>query len=198
VMTDADGTLYDGDQLLYIIARHRRERGILRGGVVGTQMTNLGLEHALEKIGVPFARAKVGDRYVLELLQERGWQLGGENSGHIVFLDKHTTGDGIVSALLVLDALAEAGMTLKEAAADITLYPQILINIAVKERFDFAANGQIRQAVSDAERDLDGSGRVLLRASGTEPLIRVMVEGKTESKVRHWAEAIAAAVRGAC
>jgi phosphoglucosamine mutase len=198
IMTDASGTIYDGDQLLYIIARHRRTRGILRGGVVGTQMTNLGLEHALQALGVEFARAKVGDRYVLEMLQERGWQLGGENSGHIVFLDKHTTGDGIVSALLVLDALAEAGLTLEQAVADLTMYPQILINVAVKERFDFGAHCGVQQALADAERDLDGAGRVLLRASGTEPLIRVMVEGKAESKVKRWAETIADAVRGAC
>ena len=198
VMADSSGKLYDGDQLLYIIARHRKTRGILRGGVVGTQMTNLGLEHALEKMAVPFARAKVGDRYVLEMLHERGWQLGGENSGHIVFLDKHTTGDGIVSALLVLDALAEAGTTLAQAAADMALYPQTLINVAVKERFDFATHREVQKAMADAERDLDGAGRVLLRASGTEPVIRVMVEGATQAKVERWAETIADAVRKAC
>ena len=197
VMTDSEGNVYDGDQLLYIIAKHRRARGILRGGVVGTLMSNLGFEHALQKLDVPFARAAVGDRYVLELLNERGWQLGGENSGHIVFLDKHTTGDGIVSALLVLDALAEAGMSLAEATRDVTMYPQILINVAIRERFDFASHALVKKAVADAERDLDGSGRVLLRASGTEPLIRVMVEGSVESKVRHWAESIAEAVRNA-
>ena len=198
VMADAAGNLYDGDQLLYVIAKHRRARGILRGGVVGTQMSNLGLEHALHKLDVPFARAKVGDRYVLEMLDERGWQLGGENSGHIVFLDKHTTGDGIVSALLVLDALAESGTTLERAAADVTLYPQVLINVAVKERFDFEAHRGVQQALADAERDLDGAGRVLLRASGTEPVIRVMVEGEADNKVQRWAETIAQAVREAC
>ena len=198
VMADSSGQLYDGDQLLYIIAQHRKARGILRGGVIGTQMTNLGLEHALEKMAVPFARAKVGDRYVLEMLHERGWQLGGENSGHIVFLDKHTTGDGIVSALLVLDALAEAGTTLAQAAAGMALYPQILINVAVKERFDFEKHREVQKALADAERDLDGAGRVLLRASGTEPLIRVMVEGTTQAKVERWAETIADAVRKAC
>jgi phosphoglucosamine mutase len=197
IMADAAGRLYDGDQLLYVIARHRHARGILRGGVVGTQMSNLGLEHALGKMDVAFARAKVGDRYVLEMLNERGWQLGGENSGHIVFLDKHTTGDGIVSALLVLDALAEAGTTLREAAGGMTLYPQVLINVAMKERFDFARHDGVQQALADAERDLDGSGRVLLRASGTEPLVRVMVEGHVEAKVRLWAETIADAVRKA-
>jgi phosphoglucosamine mutase len=195
VMADSQGNLYDGDQLLYIIARHRRTRGILRGGVIGTLMSNLGLEHALKKIDVPFARANVGDRYVLEMLQEHGWQLGGENSGHIVCLDKHTTGDGIVSALLVLDALAEDRTTLDRAAADMTLYPQILINVAVTRRFDFAAHAGVQHALAQAERDLNGTGRVLLRASGTEPVIRVMVEGAVKAKVQRWAEAIADAVR---
>ncbi len=195
IMSDAAGKLYDGDQLLFIIAQHRQARGILRGGVVGTQMSNLGLEHALEKLEVPFARAKVGDRYVLEMLQERSWQLGGENSGHIVFLDKHTTGDGIVSALLVLDALAEAALTLEQAASAMTLYPQILINVRVKERFDFDKDDGVQQALSDAQSDLAAGGRVLLRASGTEPLIRVMVEGREAVQVRHWAETIAQAVR---
>jgi phosphoglucosamine mutase len=195
IMADSQGHLYDGDQLLYIIARHRRSRGILRGGVVGTLMSNLGLEHALKKLEVPFARAKVGDRYVLEMLQERGWQLGGENSGHIVCLDKHTTGDGIVSALLVLDALAEARTTLDEAVGGMALYPQKLVNVAVKRRFDFAADEGVQHALEAAERDLNGTGRVLLRASGTEPVIRVMVEGSLEAKVQHWAQAIADAVR---
>lgn len=198
VMVDAAGKLYDGDQLLYVIARHRQAHGILRGGVVGTQMTNLALEHAFGKMGLPFARAKVGDRYVLEMLQERDWQLGGENSGHIVFLDKHTTGDGIVSALLVLDALVEAGVTLEQATADLVMYPQVLINVAVKERFDFASHDGVQRAVQHAEQALDGAGRVLLRASGTEPLIRVMVEGSGEAKVRQCAESIADAVRQAC
>jgi len=146
---------------------------------------------------VPFARAAVGDRYVLEMLYDRGWQLGGENSGHIVFLDKHTTGDGIVSALLVLDALAESGETLGEAASGMTLYPQILINVAVKQKFDFSTHRGIQQALKDAERDLEGGGRVLLRASGTEPVIRVMVEGQADQKVQRWAETIAQAVREA-
>ncbi len=195
LMADAQGNLYDGDQLLYIIARHRKEAGTLAGGVVGTQMSNLGLEHAIRALSIPFARAAVGDRYVLEMLQARGWQLGGENSGHIVCLDKHTTGDGIVSALQVLSALASARTTLAQAASPVVLYPQILINVAVKKGFDFAADRAVRQAVAEAEQDLDSSGRVLLRASGTEPVIRVMVEGKVEKKVKRWAETIARAVR---
>jgi len=197
VMADADGRLYDGDQLLYVIVRHRHQLGELRGGVAGTLMTNLGFEHALGKLKVPFARARVGDRYVLELLQERGWQLGGENSGHIICLDKHTTGDGIVSALQVLQALVDAKTTLARAAAAVTLYPQVMINVAVKKRFDFLKHRGIRQAVAEAEKDLDGSGRVLIRPSGTEPVIRVMVEGQSGPRVKRWAESIAEAVRGA-
>jgi phosphoglucosamine mutase len=198
VMADSEGKLYDGDQLLYIIARHRHKTGELTGGIVGTQMTNLGLEHALAQLSIPFARAKVGDRYVLEMLNERGWQLGGENSGHIVCLDKHTTGDGIVSALQVLRALVSDGATLIDAAAPMALYPQVLINVAVKQGFDLTSHLQVQKAVADAEHDLDGAGRVLLRASGTEPVIRVMVEGKAGVKVKGWAETIAQAVREAC
>lgn len=194
LMADAKGNLYDGDQLLYIIARHRREEGALVGGVVGTQMSNLGLEHAFRDLSIPFARAQVGDRYVLEMLHERGWQLGGENSGHIVCLDRHTTGDGIVSALQVLSALASGRTTLAQAASPIVLYPQVLINVPVKQRVDFAADRGVQQAVAQAEHDLDGNGRVLLRASGTEPVFRVMVEGKVGKKVKRWAETIARAV----
>jgi phosphoglucosamine mutase len=194
IMADAEGTLYDGDQLLYIVARHRQLEGELTGGVVGTQMSNLGLEHALGQLSIPFARARVGDRYVLEMLQERGWQLGGENSGHIVCLDKHTTGDAIVSALQVLRALSADGATLGKVAAAVSLYPQVLINVAVNRGFDPASNAAVTRAIADAERELDGNGRVLLRASGTEPVIRVMVEGKPAPKVRHWAETIAKAV----
>jgi phosphoglucosamine mutase len=194
IMADAEGALYDGDQLLYIVARHRQLEGELTGGVVGTQMSNLGLEHALEQLSIPFARARVGDRYVLEMLQERGWQLGGENSGHIVCLDKHTTGDAIVSALQVLRALSADGATLGKAAAAVSLYPQVLINVSVNRGFDPASHAAVNQVIAEAERELDGSGRVLLRASGTEPVIRVMVEGKAAPKVRHWAETIAKAV----
>ncbi|MBX9811055.1 MAG: phosphoglucosamine mutase [Burkholderiales bacterium] len=195
VMADAAGRLYDGDQLLYVIARHRHKLGELKGGVAGTLMTNLGFEHALAKLKVPFARARVGDRYVLELLQERGWQLGGENSGHIVCLDKHTTGDGIVSALQVLQALVEAKTTLAKAAAAVTLYPQVLINVAVKKRLDFFKHQEVQRAVTQAEKDLAGTGRVLIRASGTEPVIRVMVEGEPRKRIAQAAQAIADAVR---
>ncbi len=197
VMVDSSGQIYDGDQLLYVIASHRHAAGLLSGGVVGTQMSNLGFEHALGKLGIEFLRAKVGDRYVLELMQEKDWRLGGENSGHIVCLDLHTTGDGIVSALQVLRALAERKATLDKAAAPVALYPQVLINVALQRRFEFARNNGVKKAVADAERDLAGNGRVLLRASGTEPVIRVMVEGKARAKVEHWARSISEAVRGA-
>jgi phosphoglucosamine mutase len=197
VMADGTGKIYDGDQLLYIIARHRQARNTLKGGVAGTLMSNLGFEHALAKLKIPFARAKVGDRYVLELLAKRGWELGGENSGHIVCLDKHTTGDAIVSALQVLYALVDAKTTFTKAAAGITLYPQVLINVALNKRIDLDHHRGIRRAVADAEKDLDGSGRVLLRPSGTEPVIRVMVEGRAGPKVKRWANSIAAAVKTA-
>jgi phosphoglucosamine mutase len=195
VMADAAGKLYDGDQLLYVIARHRRQKGELGGGVIGTQMTNLALEHALARLKIPFGRAKVGDRYVLEMLLARKWKLGGENSGHIVCLDKHTTGDGIVSALQVLRALVEDETTLAKAAGSLELYPQVLINVPLGKRSNAMASPAVKRAVKDAESDLDGAGRVLLRPSGTEPLIRVMVEGRDAARVRRCAETIAAAVR---
>ncbi|HSF20486.1 MAG TPA: phosphoglucosamine mutase [Burkholderiales bacterium] len=197
VMVDSAGGLYDGDQLLYVIARHRKQKGELAGGVVGTQMTNLALEHALARLKIPFARARVGDRYVLEMLLKRRWQLGGENSGHIVCLDKHTTGDGIVSALQVLRALVEGGTTLSKAAGGLALYPQVLVNVATKNLRDPLASPGVKRAVRDAQDELDGSGRVLLRPSGTEPVIRVMVEGRDGARVRRWADHIAAAVRRA-
>jgi phosphoglucosamine mutase len=197
IMTDGAGRIYDGDQLLFVIARNRRQKGDLRGGVAGTLMTNLALEHALARLKVPFARAKVGDRYVLELLLARHWQLGGENSGHIVCLDKHTTGDGIISALQVLRALCESGATLAKEAGAVTLYPQVLINVSVRAGRDPLANAAVKRAVREVESELDGRGRVLLRPSGTEPVIRVMVEGREGAKVRRGAEHIAAAVRDA-
>ncbi len=194
VMVDAAGKIYDGDCLLYIIARYRSRQQAI-AGVAGTLMTNLGLEHALQRLGVPTGRAKVGDRYVLEMMQERGWQLGGENSGHIICLDRHTTGDAIIAALQALTALRAEGETLAEACADLELYPQKLINVRLTERFDWLADEGIRSAVIVAEAELDAEGRVLLRPSGTEPLLRVMVEGRCEESVLRHAEAIANAVR---
>ncbi|MDZ4252906.1 MAG: phosphoglucosamine mutase [Sulfuritalea sp.] len=196
VMVDAAGALYDGDQLLYVIARHRA-RSLPVPGVAGTQMSNLGFEHALSRLGIALGRARVGDRYVLELMQEKGWLLGGENSGHIICLDRHTTGDGIIAALQVLAALRAGGETLAAACADLRLYPQKLINVRMPAGFDWAANAGIHSAVKAAEVTLDGSGRVLLRPSGTEPLLRVMVEGREDAVVSGQAEAIAGAVRQA-
>jgi phosphoglucosamine mutase len=195
VMADSAGKLYDGDQLLYVIARHRQSQGKLHGGVVGTQMTNLACEHAIQKLGIPFMRAKVGDRYVMELLQQQGWQLGGENSGHIICLDKHSTGDGIISALQVLHALRVNGQTLEEATRDLHMYPQVLINVRVARGVDCLGHSQVKAAVSEAEQDLHGKGRVLLRPSGTEPLLRVMVEGEDRKLVEQSAQRIAEVVR---
>ncbi len=196
VMVDAAGTLYDGDQLLYVIARHRARNQTV-SGVAGTLMSNLGFEHALGRLGIALGRAKVGDRYVLEMMQEKGWILGGENSGHIICLDRHTTGDGIIAALQVLAALRASGETLAQACADLSLYPQELINVKMPAGFDWAADAGIKAAVKAAEATLDGSGRVLLRPSGTEPLLRVMVEGREGAVVLGQAEAIAGAVRQA-
>ncbi len=196
IMVDAAGKLYDGDQLLYIIAKHRQAQGTLHGGVVGTLMTNLAFEHVMQKLGIPFMRAKVGDRYVMELLQQKGWQLGGENSGHIICLDKHSTGDGIVSALQVLCALSMKQQTLAQAAHDLVMYPQILINVKVTGKAaELLERQAVKMVVGEAERALDGKGRVLLRPSGTEPLLRVMVEGEDGGQVKQWAERIAGVVR---
>ena len=195
VMTDSTGKFFDGDQLLYVIAKHRQAQGRIHGGVVGTLMTNLGFEHAMQKLGIPFKRARVGDRYVMELLQQQGWQLGGENSGHIICLDKHSTGDGIISALQVLHALRVNKQTLEEAARDLQMYPQVLINVRVNKGVDCLEHNQVKAAVGDAEQALNGKGRVLLRPSGTEPLLRVMVEGEDQQLVERSAQRIADVVR---
>jgi phosphoglucosamine mutase len=191
MMVDANGNLLDGDQLLYIIAMGLYGKGKLQGGVAGTLMTNLALEHALKKHQIPFARAKVGDRYVLELLNEKHWKLGGENSGHILTLDKHTSGDAIIAALQVLQSLKLSGKTLVELGASLVLYPQVLINVKTAKKIDLAHHVQIQASVKAAETALAGSGRVLLRASGTEPKIRVMVEGENLMQVQTLAQSIA-------
>jgi phosphoglucosamine mutase len=198
IMADASGRIYDGDELLYVVAARRKRTRSLRGGVAGTQMTNLAMAQALAKLKIPFARAKVGDRYVLEMLQAKGWQLGGENSGHIVCLDRHTTGDGIVSALQVLEALIGAGTTL-EKAVDFALYPQLLVNVRVNGRpaREVLAAAPVQKAVAEAERALKNAGRVLLRPSGTEPVIRVMVEGRSKRQVAMLAGQVARAVHAA-
>ena len=195
MMVDKQGRLYDGDQLLYIIAKHRKQRRLLRGGVVGTLMTNLAIENRFKKMNIPFLRAKVGDRHVLELLHEKKWYLGGENSGHIVCKDKHTTGDGIISALQVLYALRDTQKTLAQSMRGVSLYPQRLINVKISKPFDFSTNEAIKTMQEAAEADLNSKGRVLIRASGTVPLIRIMIEGESKHKVNHWAERIAEAMR---
>ncbi len=193
-MVDDEGNLYDGDQLLYAIVRSRARLAPVKG-VVGTLMSNLALEHALGKLGIPFARAAVGDRYVVEMLNEKGWMYGGENSGHILALDRHTTGDGIVAALQVLAAMRQSAGGLKSLLGSLVLYPQKLINVPVSRGFSWKDHPAIGAALIDAERRLDGRGRVLLRASGTEPLLRVMVEGEEAAVVVDTAERLAAVVR---
>ena len=194
MMADQDGRLYDGDQLLFVIAQFRRKHKLARGGVVGTLMTNLGMEQALAALGIPFARAGVGDRYVLEKMVEKGWQLGGENSGHIICLDKHTTGDGIVSALQVLHAMKAEEQGLEQLCSGVKLYPQVLVNVKTRKGFDFAADDKVGAALQATRARLGDKGRVLLRASGTEPVIRVMVEGSDDKLVREIAKELAASV----
>ena len=200
VMVDGAGRLYDGDELLYVIANNRAKERRNRGkvnGVAGTLMTNLAFEMAMQRLGIPFGRAKVGDRYVLELMREKGWELGGENSGHIICLDKHTTGDGIVSALQVLHAMRESGRPLAELTADLVMYPQVLVNVQVPRGFQWQKHDSIAKAQTAAEQSLNGKGRVLLRPSGTEPVLRVMVEGEPREAIQSAADSIAAAVRRA-
>jgi phosphoglucosamine mutase len=196
VVLDKEGKRFDGDQLLYAIVRHRAGKEKV-AGVAGTLMTNFALEQALAAMKIPFARARVGDRYVLELLREKNWLLGGENSGHLICLDKHTTGDGIVSALQVLTAMRESGRTLAELTADLAMYPQVLVNVEVPKGFDWKRHQAIADAQSRAERSLNGRGRVLLRPSGTEPVLRVMVEGEPREAIESAAKSIAATVRKA-
>ncbi len=197
MMVDENGTLYDGDQLIYLITRHRQQTGFMKGGVVGTLMTNMAIENSFKTLNVPFLRANVGDRYVTELLRKNNWYIGGESSGHIICMDKHTTGDGIIAALQALHALRDRGLTLAESLKDIALYPHRLINVKVQKPFDFENHDKVRSIVKEAESDLNVEGRVLLRASGTEPLIRVMVEGESAQKVNYWAEQISDVIQSA-
>ncbi|TPV61028.1 phosphoglucosamine mutase [Aestuariibacter sp. GS-14] len=196
MMVDNQGNVIDGDQILYIIARDALRSGRLNGGVVGTLMSNLGLENALSKLGVPFVRSKVGDRYVMELLQQKGWSIGGENSGHVLNLNLASTGDGIVAGLQVLTAMLRANMSLYELAGGFDKYPQTLVNVRFEDKgIDPLESEAVLQAKREAEATLGKRGRVLLRKSGTEPLIRVMVESDDELASTTQAEKIAAAVR---
>jgi phosphoglucosamine mutase len=197
VMADHLGRTVDGDQLLYVLARARLAAGDLKGPVVGTVMTNLGLELALKNLGVPFMRAAVGDRNVLQMLRANGGVLGGEASGHVLVLDKATTGDALVVALQVLAVMKANGKSLAELAAGMQRFPQQLINVRVTRRFDAAQEPAVAAAIARVEQSLGERGRVVLRASGTEPLIRVMVEGEDAQTVGRHAEELAAAVRAA-
>lgn len=194
IMVDHQGNKVDGDLIIYIIAREALRQGQLKGGVVGTLMSNMGLEIALKNLGIPFVRAKVGDRYVLEMLVAKNWRLGAENSGHVLLLDKTTTGDGIVAGLQVLAAMIRNDMSLADLCSGMTMLPQVLINIRFAGKHDPLANATVKSTIEQAERQLGNEGRVLIRKSGTEPLIRVMVEGSNRSEVQKLAEQIACAV----
>ncbi|TVP58934.1 MAG: phosphoglucosamine mutase [Halomonadaceae bacterium] len=195
LMVDHLGNEVDGDQLLFIIARHRHQAGSLNGGVVGTLMTNLGVEQALEGLGIPFQRAKVGDRYVMEALIHNDWLLGGEGSGHLICRDRTSTGDGVVSALQVLEAMWHNNETMASLCGGMDKLPQTMINVRVEQRFDPLTRDTVRAAVAAVEERLGANGRVLLRASGTEPLIRVMVEGRDRVLVESVAAELAAVVK---
>lgn len=197
IMVDHLGQKVDGDQILYVIAREKLRQGQLSGGVVGTLMSNMGLELALKQLGVPFVRARVGDRYVLEKMQEKGWRIGAENSGHVILLDKTTTGDGIIAGLQVLSAMVGNHMNLHDLCSGMRLLPQILVNVRFAGQHDPLASTAVKQASDDVEQQLAGRGRVLLRKSGTEPLIRVMVEGEDTEQVSRLAHHIADAVKAA-
>ena len=194
LFVDSNGEIVDGDELLYVIAQHRHSHNNCNG-VVGTQMSNLGLELALSEMNIPFERAKVGDRYVVEALKANDWVLGGESSGHILCGELNTTGDGIVSALQVMRALADANKTLAQLKSEMTKFPQMMINVKLPKRVDISQNLQINQVVAEAEKRLDGRGRVLLRPSGTEPVIRIMVEGEDSVLVNNLVNQIADLVR---
>jgi phosphoglucosamine mutase len=190
-LVDQQGRLFNGDELLYLMADDRLGRGQAVPGVVGTLMTNMAVEVALKARAVAFIRAKVGDRYVLEELEKRGWILGGEGSGHLLALDKHTTGDGLVSALQILQACVRSGKSLAQLLTGVTLFPQTLINVRLAPGQNWNDNAALHATTSAVEAELAGSGRVLIRASGTEPLLRVMVEARDEQQAQRAAQRIA-------
>lgn len=196
LMVDSEGNLINGDQIMFLIANARHQDGTLTGPVVGTLMSNLGLEKALQERGIEFMRAKVGDRYVLELLQKHGGMLGGESSGHLLCLDKTTTGDGLISALQVLAIIKQSGQSLSELVADMPIYPQTLVNVRVSGKPDLES-AAVQAAVREVEQQLGDRGRVVLRASGTEPLVRVMIEGEDAAEVQALAEQLAQVVSSA-
>jgi phosphoglucosamine mutase len=195
ILVDATGNIVDGDQILYIIAKDRYQKGLLHGGVVGTVMSNYGLELAIQNLGAPFVRSNVGDRYVLEALRKHDWRIGGETSGHIVCLDKTTTGDGIVAALQVLSIMRKQDKTLQQLLEGITLMPQTLMNLKSDYAAVLAVNPNVVAAVKNLETRLKGEGRVLLRPSGTEPLLRIMVEGSNEAVVKQQAQQLCDDIR---
>jgi phosphoglucosamine mutase len=195
MLVDHEGNVVDGDQIIFIIARDALKNGRLSGGVVGTQMSNLGLEIALDNLGIPFARSKVGDRYVMELLKEKGWHIGGENSGHVLNLSTISTGDGIVAGLQVLTAMLHTEKSLKSLLSGMTKFPQKLLNVRYEPcAIDYCADQRVLDAVTEAEQALGDTGRVLLRKSGTEPLIRVMVEAQSADDADKWSAHIAQVV----
>ncbi len=198
MMVDENGAVIDGDEIIFIIAREAMKTGQLNGGVVGTKMSNLGMEVALEKLGIPFARADVGDRYVMEMLMQRGWKIGGENSGHVLNLNLASTGDGIVAGLQVIAAMLRSDMSLSALNSGFTRFPQRLINVKYKNpKIKPLENAEVEAIVNKAEKEMGDAGRVLLRKSGTEPLIRVMVEAVDKSLSDYWAEKIAEVVKKA-
>lgn len=195
IMVDHEGNILDGDELMYVIAKHRYELGVLKGGVVGTVMSNMGFENALQEMHIPFVRVPVGDRYVMSELMKQRWCLGGEPSGHVICSEAMTTGDGIVAALQVLSAMRYKSQTLAELKSGLVKYPQILLNVKVDEKYDLAQSTSVQSLVKSAEEELGKTGRVLLRRSGTEPLVRVMVEGKSETRVHQLANELANLVK---
>lgn len=197
ILVDSQGEVVDGDQILYVTAMSRHGAGRLRGGVVGTLMTNLGLEHALAASNIPFKRAQVGDRYVMNMLHQDGWELGGETSGHIICLDKSTTGDGIVAALEVLAVLVQSGKSLADLKSGMQVYPQTMINVRMTRRFDIKTSKEVMLTLGAVEKELAANGRVVLRASGTEPVVRVMVEGRDALLIERLGQTLADTVKRA-